>query len=71
MPPRYLQLDYSFVCPEAECRHQFEIPLLQLAKINQVACPSCGATRDIAESKGSGDIAQIMSDLTAIEMSRH
>ena len=67
---KFLQLNYSFVCSEAECGHQFEVPLHRLAHINSVTCPKCEASRDIAESKASGDIAQIMSDFTAIEMSR-
>jgi hypothetical protein len=70
MPTKFLQLNYSFVCLEAECGHQFEVPLHRIAHINCVACPKYERSRDIAESKASGDIAQIMSELTTIEMAR-
>jgi hypothetical protein len=70
MPTKFVQLNYSFVCSEAECHHQFEVPLNRLAQIDSVVCPKCEGSRDIAESKASGDIAQIMSELTAIEISR-
>jgi hypothetical protein len=70
MPARYVQLNYSFVCTEIVCGHQFEVPLHRLAQIDSVVCPKCDRSRDIGESKVSGDIAQIMSDLTTIDMAR-
>jgi hypothetical protein len=70
MPAKYVQLNYSFVCMEAECGRQFEVPLHALTRIDSVVCPTCGASQDIRESKATGDIAQIMSALTTIEMAR-
>jgi hypothetical protein len=70
MATRIVQLNYSFVCPEAECGHQFEVPLHRIAQVDSVVCPICEASRDIRESKATGDIAHIMRELTTIEAAR-
>jgi hypothetical protein len=67
---KFRQLNYSFVCSHGECLHQFEVPLYALAKLNLVTCPKCGSSRDITESKATGDISQIMRELTSAKKNK-
>jgi rubredoxin len=53
------KLSHHFTCPNPQCGKVFEKTYRSLLYPNEVACPTCGATIDIRESKSAGEIGRM------------
>jgi hypothetical protein len=61
------KLLYSFICPNMECGIQFTQLLRSLVEADQVRCPRCGTVIDIRQSKGGGEIGQIIQEAISLD----
>jgi hydrogenase maturation factor HypF (carbamoyltransferase family) len=50
------QTPHSFTCPNPQCGQVFQEPYRRLLHLDEVACPACGTTIDMRESKRTGEI---------------
>jgi hypothetical protein len=63
------QLTYKFLCSGPQCGNAFEQTLRSLIQAKEVVCPACGATKDIRESRSTGEIGQWID--TAMQLDQH
>jgi hypothetical protein len=62
------KLSHSFTCPQAQCGQVFQKTYRSLLYPNEVACPACGATIDIRESKSTGEIGKMFDRCNQLDL---
>jgi hypothetical protein len=64
---RFDLMFHSFKCPNPQCGEVFDESYRRLLELDEVVCPKCGVSKDIRESKRTGEVGSWINTVAELD----